>query len=533
EVDRVGPVERGLRVERPPRAEPREEQRPEREKGTARGRERRERRWTQRRRPPGERAGGEERRHRDGGEVPVDVDERVQQVCGQEERECELRAAPPQAAAQEEGRRCDEQQKPDDPRLREELQRQIVRLGRDVEVRTAVEEVREPERAGAGAAEHVVGEAVPRLLPPDEAEVRARRREAPAAAPDGGRAGALDDDDGDGRGDRERAGRREAAREPAGDARPGQALEQHGGHRAREEERAEDEPVAPADVRRLAVRGDAREGECDPDDDRGGRRRRDERRGALDAVVREREPRDEYGDRRHEAAARVGEEQRDDPRVREQRPVQPPAPERERERERAEQGELVPETDRPPEPRDARRAVVVDRRQHLAEQRPRGERAEEDGEAERELPRPAREVEAEEGEEDVDERAVRVVPGAVGERRPRDRESEPRGERGERPERHEPAGRAVERGGRDERGEGAAAEPEERGVAGPAGEEERACSEDERRGERQFAGRPHLARSYHPPTTCSPAHKSLTARSYARPADTPGISPAAPSVPAT
>jgi hypothetical protein len=111
-------------------------------------------------------------RRRHGDEVPVDVDEAVEQVRRQDQREREVRAAPAQAAAQQEDNRRAEEQEPDKPRLRQELHRQVVRLARHVEVAVAVAEVRHVKRARAGAGDRVVREAAPRLLPPRPAQVR-------------------------------------------------------------------------------------------------------------------------------------------------------------------------------------------------------------------------------------------------------------------------------------------------------------------------------------------------------------------------
>ena len=149
-------------------------------------------------RPADERTGDEERERRDGHEVPVDVDERVQEVRGQDERERKLVPTAAEAAAQERSCTEEEQDEPDDARLGEELQRQVVRLDREVEVARAEAKVREVERAGAAADELVAAEFPPGLPPPDEAEIRARGAEPPAAVPDRPGPTPLDDDEDDG-----------------------------------------------------------------------------------------------------------------------------------------------------------------------------------------------------------------------------------------------------------------------------------------------------------------------------------------------
>ena len=100
--------------------------------------------------------------------------------------------------------RSGREQRPDDPGLAQELQRQVVRLGRD-DARVPQQPVRQLERASAGSVQRLVLEYVPGLLPPlpaaaraDRGQVlrairrrRARRSEvvepAPRIGPEGGR----------------------------------------------------------------------------------------------------------------------------------------------------------------------------------------------------------------------------------------------------------------------------------------------------------------------------------------------------------
>ena len=68
--------------------------------------------------------------------------------------------------------RAEEESHADEPGLAQELDGQAVRLDRLVEARLAVAQVRDVERAGAGAVDRVRLPAVPGLLPPPPAEVR-------------------------------------------------------------------------------------------------------------------------------------------------------------------------------------------------------------------------------------------------------------------------------------------------------------------------------------------------------------------------
>ena len=255
-------------------------------------------------------------------------------------------------------------------------------------------------------------------------------------------------------------------------------------------------------MRRLAVARHSGQQERDRGDDscrHGGGR---ERRGALHALVRQCEPRDDHDDRGEDPAARVRQDQRDDPREGEQRAGEPAPPERKRQRERAEHGELVPQPDRGAQPCQPGRAVVVHRRQHLPRERPHHDRSEQNAEAVRELSRAGGEPQPEQREEEVDERPVGVVPRAVGQQRPRDGQPEPGREDGEWRKREQPARHPAGGEQHQHDQQGAGSEPHDRAVSGSAAEEDREPGEGERRGERQFPDRPHLARSYHPPATC-------------------------------
>jgi len=162
---------------------------------------------------------------------------------------------------------------------------------------------------------------------------------------------------------------------------------------------------------------------------------------------------------------------------------------------------LVPEADRAAQPGCAL-VVGVEERQHLAEERPNRDGAEERREAERELAPPSRQPEADRCEEEVNEPAVGVVPGAVRERRPGDREREPRDERREGQQDRPALWHAADGEEHDDEEQRAATEPRQRPVLRGASEEESETDKEEGRGEGQVPDRPHLARSYHPPPTC-------------------------------
>ncbi len=211
-------------------------------------------------------------------------------------------------------------------------------------------------------------------------------------------------------GDGEHAERDRRPAQHARVARPPQALEHERDHRADDEQRAEHDPVAPADVQRLAVARHAGQREGDPADDRCGQRCGEEHDGALEALVREAEPRDAHERRREETAARVGEEERDERRIREERACAAAKGEGERERVVGRERELVPEADRPAQACDVRAAVVVEEGKDLAEKRPDDDRAKEDGEPVRERPRARGRPEPERREEGVQDGAVCVVP---------------------------------------------------------------------------------------------------------------------------
>ena len=294
----------------------------------------------------------------------------------------------------------------------------------------------------------------------------------------------------------------QAAAKRRRDPGPRQPLQQHGRGRPGEQQHAEDEAVAPPHVIGLAVARHPGQQERDRRDDTRRHAGSHERHGALRALVRQREPRDDHDDSGQDPAARVRQQERDDPAEGKERSGEAPPPERKRQRERAEQGELVPQAHRSAQPRQPGRSVVVHGRQHLARERPDHDCSEQDAETVRKLSRPRGEPEPERREEEVDEGPVGVVPRAVGQQRPRDRQPEPGGEGGEGQQREQPAGHPLGGEQQEPDQQGAASEPHERAVSGAAAEEDRGSCEGERRGERQFPDRPHLARSYHPPATC-------------------------------
>ena len=197
-------------------------------------------------RPSDERARDEEGERGDGDEVPVDVDQRMQEVGRQNERERELVPAATQAAPEQEEGAQQEQCQADDPGLREELQRQIVRLDREVEIALAEAQVGEVERACTGAGELMAAKAVPRLAPPDEAEVRAGRAEAPATVADGARAGALHHEEEHRRAENDAGGDERPAAQGRRDPPPRQPLERDGRGGAEQQEHTEDQAVPPA-----------------------------------------------------------------------------------------------------------------------------------------------------------------------------------------------------------------------------------------------------------------------------------------------
>ena len=130
-----------------------------------------------------------------------------------------------------------------------------------VEVALAIEQVDQLERAGSGAGEHVVVEAAPRLLPPREAEVRARRGEAAAAVSDRARADAVHGDEHD----RRRSTRSHRERDPGATSRRALRAAQAASreHECKPPHRASSaipktRPSTPPRVRRLVVARDAR-----------------------------------------------------------------------------------------------------------------------------------------------------------------------------------------------------------------------------------------------------------------------------------
>src|SRR5205823_3472844 len=98
----------------------------------------------------------------------------------------------------------------------------------------------------------------------------------------------------------------------------------------------------------------------------------------------------------------------------------------------------------------------------LPGQRPDRDGTEDRRQAEGELVRTVGEPQPERGEEQVDQREVRVVPGAIGEDRPANRGAAPGGEGGEREQHPGPARCAADGQRHYERGEYAGAEPGQR-----------------------------------------------------------------------
>ena len=265
----------------------------------------------------------------------------------------------------------------------------------------------------------------------------------------------------------------------------------------------------------LAVARDPGERKRRPDDRRGRQARGHQRAERVEPFVPPDEPQRDHEHRHREPAARVREEQRDDPHEGEQRAENAPAsrdPQSKRKREVTEQRELVPQTRRTTQPRDrgARdggRVVAGKRRDHLPEQSPHGNGGEQDGEADRQLARAVGKPQPDQREEQVDERAIRVVPGAVRQRRPPDRGSAPGGERSQRQQPQNTSRRATngEQGQNGEQGPGA--EPGERPrLQRPAGEQG-SSAEGQSRAEWPIACRPH---PHDHVAGASAAHKSLT-----------------------
>src|SRR5207245_6091765 len=127
------------------------------------------------------------------------------------------------------------------------------------------------------------------------------------------------------------------------------------------------------------------------------------------------------------------------------------------------------------------------RRQHLPEERPDRDRPEERAEPERQSARAAGQPEAECREDEVDESAVRVVPGAIRQPGPGDRGAEPRNEQSERQERPPATRESACRSGEDDCRRRTAAEPPDRAVTRAAAEEEREPDQRERCDERQVS----------------------------------------------
>ena len=173
----------------------------------------------------------------------------MKKVGGQNECERQLMPLATEAAAKQHGHAEQEQGQADDPRLGEELQGQVVRFDREVEIAVAETQVRKVKRARAATRELMPAEAVPRLPPPDEAEVRARRTEPAGTIADGARTGALHHDEHHRSAREEDTGDEQAPAQRGRDTWPRQPLERRGGNRAGEQQHTEDQAVAPAHVR--------------------------------------------------------------------------------------------------------------------------------------------------------------------------------------------------------------------------------------------------------------------------------------------
>ena len=237
-------------------------------------------------RPAGERARDEERRRRDGDEVPVDVDERVHEVGGQEERERELVPArpAPTRTQQRRAREHEEQRAPTMPASARNCSGRLCGSVVVVEVRRAVAQVRQrgtcPRRCprARGAASR------PRLAPPGEAEVRARVASRPPPFPTAPEPPPLhDDDDASAATTSDRRARRprRAAR-----AAHGTRASSAGATAPATSSAPKIRPSRQRTCRRLAVARHAGQRERDPDDGRCRHRRGEQRAGALERARR-------------------------------------------------------------------------------------------------------------------------------------------------------------------------------------------------------------------------------------------------------
>ena len=225
---------------------------------------------------------------------------------------------------------------------------------------------------------------------------------------------------------------------------------------------------------------------------------RDERRERLDPGLREHHPERDHDDRDEDAAARVGQPDHDDPAVDEQRPGRSPAGREAEARSAARCRRAARARSSSRSARAGARSARTPRRATGAPSRraTRRRRRRAGPRSRRAAGSVSREVRADEGEREVDERAVRVVPAPVGLDRPRDREREPDRERDERREdATSPSGGLWV----------ANSTPRERAPRSPAtaaraalvaGEEDRGSRQEEGRGKRrpEFACQPHPIR---------------------------------------
>ena len=276
------------------------------------------------------------------------------------------------------------------------------------------------------------------------------------------------------------------------------ARERGGDRGIRDEHDAEHEPVANTRGVRLPVARDPREGEGDRQRADRGEPGGEQRRERLEPGLREDHPERDHDDRDEDAAAREGEPDHDEPAVDEQRPGRSPAgreAEAHRQRDVAEQRERVPVADRRAQARDLP-VPLVEPREHLPGERPDADDAEQAREAEEQPADVTREVRADEGEPDVEERAVRVVPAPVGLDRPGDRERAPGRERDERREDHRAVGRALGCEQHPDENERCDPQPRQRSRPWIAGEEDRGSRQEEGREKRrpEFASQPHPIR---------------------------------------
>ena len=242
-----------------------------------------------------------------------------------------------------------------------------------------------------------------------------------------------------------------------------------------EHDEPEDPAVVDANRVRLRVLRDPRQSQCNAEragTGDGGEGRGDE---TLDAVPVEHDPSCRRCDRERDAEAGVGQQQRDHGREQQERtggpdgrppPARRSKPQRDRHGDVGEERELVPVADRRAQPRHAP-VVAVERGHALGQQRPAEHEPEQHRGRLRDRLSGTRqdrgEQHAEERERGVDERAVRVAPGAVGRERPERGQAHPDGEAEETAEEH--AGRQIESGSRRE--------PHRRRPCGHGGEPER------------------------------------------------------------